>query len=747
MGKYKLLAFLLLASLLLIPRQLLAYTDNDDPDLRPGFPVFLMPYSNAVSFFYGQGLAIGDIDGEGQQTILYPTPTSHYVYAINPDGTLKAGWPVSTAVSPSVTLGNFLNRPNAQDVVLGGYGTALVDGNGVIQSGWPIDLNAPWPDEPEARDIDGDGRDEVLTFLPTIPYSLDAVNYQGKTIAAYNSTESGYCLDDFLPPLIVNSNGVLNIITRHPVFDGPYGALSCLVDFSVDGSAIYRKNILPIGHAPKDLSPVAYYDKTGQPVLVANHIEAVNNQGHNYITLRNANWQVEKRFEVAVPVDSAEVGGLDPVLADLDGDGIPEIIFTTLTKIYVYRVDGTPFPGWPRSNGLGVLFDVGDSLESAVGDIDGDGQPDIVITAGGKIAAFDRFGQKISGFPKDLNEPTTCSGVEFNLFSPAIADLDGDGFNELVVAGWRDLCGSTNLVPMSTVFAYDLGGFPGGRIEWGQIRGNAKRTDVYQATTNYDTSKDADLSYSINYNQPELLTGRDNTATITIKNNSSSTANQVTFNLSYSETAGTPAIALSGNSFTCIKTRGRDICRNSDLPGNSTTSLTLDIVGITPDDVKANAQVSQTGYESNLGNNFSAIDLNLLHLTAVAGGMNVSTALDTQLSGTLNGHIDGGYSGPLIFAIVKKSLHGKVNLTNPADGSFIYTPDAGFSGQDSFTFTVGNGDITSQPATVSIDVKPKQPAPKSGGSGGGGFALFGLAELFIVLLLFKLRTSSEENKG
>ena len=41
-------------------------------------------------------------------------------------------------------------------------------------------------------------------------------------------------------------------------------------------------------------------------------------------------------------------------------------------------------------------------------------------------------------------------------------------------------------------------------------------------------------------------------------------------------------------------------------------------------------------------------------------------------------------------------------LTVNPDGSFIYTPSAGFVGQDSFQFTVGDGVTLSATATVTL---------------------------------------------
>lgn len=57
------------------------------------------------------------------------------------------------------------------------------------------------------------------------------------------------------------------------------------------------------------------------------------------------------------------------------------------------------------------------------------------------------------------------------------------------------------------------------------------------------------------------------------------------------------------------------------------------------------------------------------------------------------------------------------SLTLAADGSFIYTPNAGFSGTDGFTYRATNGIFESSPATVTIAVEdafvPGSPWPTS----------------------------------
>ena len=56
--------------------------------------------------------------------------------------------------------------------------------------------------------------------------------------------------------------------------------------------------------------------------------------------------------------------------------------------------------------------------------------------------------------------------------------------------------------------------------------------------------------------------------------------------------------------------------------------------------------------------------------------------------------------------------HGALTLN--ADGSFTYTPDADYSGTDSFTYRANDGTSDSNLATVTIEVAPDNDAPVAG---------------------------------
>ena len=66
-------------------------------------------------------------------------------------------------------------------------------------------------------------------------------------------------------------------------------------------------------------------------------------------------------------------------------------------------------------------------------------------------------------------------------------------------------------------------------------------------------------------------------------------------------------------------------------------------------------------------------------------------------------------------SLVNPTTHGQVSVN--ADGSYSYSPDAGYTGQDSFTYTVSDGTYTSNTATVSITVhnSSEETAPEAYG--------------------------------
>lgn len=90
----------------------------------------------------------------------------------------------------------------------------------------------------------------------------------------------------------------------------------------------------------------------------------------------------------------------------------------------------------------------------------------------------------------------------------------------------------------------------------------------------------------------------------------------------------------------------------------------------------------------------------------VALAQSVAAAEDTAKAITLAGaDVDGN---SLSFVVVNGPLHGTLSGTAP---NLTYTPDANYSGSDSFTFRVNDGTVDSATATVSINVTAANDVP------------------------------------
>ncbi len=89
--------------------------------------------------------------------------------------------------------------------------------------------------------------------------------------------------------------------------------------------------------------------------------------------------------------------------------------------------------------------------------------------------------------------------------------------------------------------------------------------------------------------------------------------------------------------------------------------------------------------------------------------VNEDGTLSVPAAGVLANDTDPDPGTTLSAELGSTTTHGTLTL-NP-DGSFFYTPQADFTGTDSFTYTASDGELSSSAATVTITVNPVNDAP------------------------------------
>ena len=161
----------------------------------------------------------------------------------------------------------------------------------------------------------------------------------------------------------------------------------------------------------------------------------------------------------------------NPVLADLDGDGLKEILFASYDgRMHAYWLDKNVRGNWPYS-----VYDPAEGFyrfasEPAIADLDQDGRAEVIFTSwtqkgsnkSGKLHILSAYGIPLHEIDLPPGRNGNWNG---GLAAPTLANVDNDPDLEIVI----------NSVA-SGVVVYDLPVTANARVLWATGRGNVRRT-------------------------------------------------------------------------------------------------------------------------------------------------------------------------------------------------------------------------------------------------------------------------------
>lgn len=487
---------------------------HQDPDLLPGFPFRTVASleSSPVAF---------DVDGDHRDEVLYITADGlAFLCDVTGEGlTPRAGWPQSLALQDEADPGHpdqHLDQPawnaggvspDAHHSIMGTAAIHDLDDDGVIEivvaslggqvivwhtdgtvaDGWPVMLpvdTIPYTAEgfeldygtfaaPVIEDLDGDGQYEIIiaamdqhlhvyradgSSQPGFPVLLRHVNQMGDsegkriiTTPAVGDMDGDGQLD-----IVAATNEEPGQSTRYSVVYAVHGDGELHAGGAVqEGWPIYARgafngDLLPyIGEGAPACPALGDVDGDGTLELaffsIGDSGYLYGNDGAEFLSLANMTNDFghdsnssEEAFS-AVTINS-------PSFGDLNNDGVLDLAMGSAGWAYAEGMldvgrhvdrdhllsvwDGSTgefLPGFPQ-----VMEDMQFFMNPAIADLDGDGYAEVINGSGGFLVhAFNQDGVEPGGWPKFTGQ--------WLLGSPSIGDFNGDGMLDLVQGtrnGW-----------------------------------------------------------------------------------------------------------------------------------------------------------------------------------------------------------------------------------------------------------------------------------------------------------------------
>jgi hypothetical protein len=392
---------------------------------------------NTISVFLGNGdgtfqaqtiygansphaLTVADVNHDGKTDLVVANGHRISVMLGNGHGTFQAPVYSGNGIEPtSLAVGDF-NRDGKLDVVTAnphGVSVLLGNGNGTFQN--PVYYQAgAQPSAVAVADLNGDGTADLVVAdrgskSVRVPLGNGDGTFQSGGKFGVGSSPVAVAVAD------VNGNGPLDLVLANA---GSNSVSVLLNDRAPAGTGTFPgRQDFGVGFNPFAVV-VADVNGDGRPDLVTANGSSVS------VLLGNGNGTIQSTANFAVGADPFSVA-----VADVNGDGRLDLVTANGNSKSVSVLLGNGNGTFQSAMNFGISGVGAYPRSVAVADVNGDGHPDIIT------ADADSFFGTVSVLLGN-GDGTFQSAVNFAVgaepYSVAVADVNGDGHPDLVTANF-----------------------------------------------------------------------------------------------------------------------------------------------------------------------------------------------------------------------------------------------------------------------------------------------------------------------
>jgi hypothetical protein len=347
-------------------------------------------------------IAIADINGDGIPDLAVATTADTgavnnagfanvILAAASPAGTFKSGVQYSTTgFNPSGIVAADLTNSGNIDLAVSNFGSGSLSFymHGATKGSFQPAVNivtGGQPNQVVAGDLSGSGMSLDLALADNSPSGNAIVMLHDPANPGQFQAPILLATSNFTPSVAVGSigNGQVAVVAATYDANGNNGAVYVFVETSTAPVAFAAPLIFPAGAQPQAVR-IADVDGDGLPdLVVANYGPGADGTGMSGVSVLLQDKNNPGHFLAPVTYPTPP-GPVDVAVGDLNGDGRPDLVVASLGPFPSGAVSVLlQSPTTAGTFGAATTYPgFGQPLSVAIGDLNGDGHPDIAVADG-----------------------------------------------------------------------------------------------------------------------------------------------------------------------------------------------------------------------------------------------------------------------------------------------------------------------------------------------------------------------------